>query len=358
MEETDKLAVIEKGGAGVINVSGDTCTVKTADYPEEHRNLVRWLFAFAKEMEWSWEDLARETKISTTTMYRVWTGKYRNTDTGELVDLTSLCERIARFKELAEERALARRLPFIETSVFRRIEKVCREALIMQTIAMIYGESQIGKTESLKEVARRNNHGNTVYVLMPASAGVQAMMKAIAEACHISVRTSFEQLRERVGNYLDGSKLLAIDEIHECFVSYQKSSLVKCLSVLRQLQEISQCGLVLCGTNVFRHELERGEFSQSLKQLRKRGIWELQLEDAPKEKDLAAIADFYKLPSPGGEAAELVKWIGKEMGLGKYTRFLARGAQLANKRNDRFGWKHFVEIVGIATKLKQKQEGQ
>jgi hypothetical protein len=49
---------------------------------------------------------------------------------------------------------------------------------------MVYGESQIGETASLKEYARRNNQGQTVYPLMPASAGVQSMVRAIAEACH------------------------------------------------------------------------------------------------------------------------------------------------------------------------------
>lgn len=354
MSDEQKLEVVDRGGRNVINISGDTCTVKTAAYPEEHRGLVRWLFAYAKESEWSWADLQRETNISSTTLYRVWNGKYANPESGEKIDLSNLCEKIARFKELALERGQQNRLRFVETSVFRRIDKICREALVMQAIGMIYGESQIGKTESLLEVARRNNHGNTPYVLMPASAGAQAMMKSIAAACHISARTGFEQLRERVTNFLDPSKLLIIDEVHESFVSYQRQSMVRCLSLLRQIQEVSQCGLILCGTNVFRTEMERGEFAQSLKQLRKRGIWELQLEDHPAGKDMALIWEAYKLAPPSGDAAELVKWIGKEFGLGKYTRFLARAAQLAHKRGARFTWKHFTEIVGVSLKLKEK----
>lgn len=368
------LTTFAKGGSKVINLSGDTVTLKTAEYQEDQRSLMRWLFAFAKDQEWGWEELEQKTGINTTTLSRIWNDTYRypkfelvKDDKGkvigkrahpranERVSLDSICERIARFKELAEDRAYAHKLPFIETSVFKRIDKVCREALVMQAIAFIYGESQIGKSESLKEHARRNDHGQTTYVLMPASAGVQAMMHTIAKACHISVRTSFEQLRERVENYLDGTKLLIIDEVHECFVSYQRSSMARCLSVLRQLQEASQCGLVLCGTNVFRHELEQGEFSQSLKQLRKRGIWELQLENYPSARDLQLIADHYKLPAPKGEAAELVTWISKEMGLGQYTKFMARAAQLAAKNGKRFAWEHFQKVVTIAAQLKQLQ---
>ena len=337
----------------VINISGDTVTLKTAEYPERSRGLVRWLYSIAKDQNWSWAELERHTNISTTRLYRIFTGTYLNPTTKEPIDLEPTCVDIDRFRDLWEERSMASRMPFIETSVYRRVEKVCREALIMQAIAFIYGESQIGKTASLQEVCRRRNHGQTTYVLMPASAGVQAMMKAIADACHISSRTSYEGLRSRVANYLDDSKLLIIDEVHECFISYQHTSMNRCLSLLRQIQERSQCGLVLCGTNVFRHELERGEFAQSLKQLRKRGIWELQLESEPTTTDLELIAAHYKLGKPDPEAAELIKWIAKEMGLGKYTKFLARSAKLAAAKKDRFTWDHFVNLVKIVNRMKE-----
>jgi len=278
--------------------------------------------------------------------------KVENTKAGQRISLDSLCEKVARLKELAEERALQKRGAFVETSLFRRIEKFCRETLVMQCIGIIYGEPQTGKTEAFKEYARRNNHGNTVYVLTPASGGAQAMLKAIATACHISERTSFEQLRERVGKFLDGSKLLIMDEVHELFLSYQEGSMLKCLGLLRQLQERSKCGLVLCGTNAFRNELEAGEFAQNLKQLRMRGIWELQLEGVMHTSDMAAIAESYKLPAPDKESGELLNWIRGE-GISKYTRFLARAGQLAAKRNQRFGWHHFRELVVVAEKMRR-----
>lgn len=337
-----------------INISGDTVTLKTADYPEEQRALVRWLHAYARSEQWSWDELEHWSGIDSSTMSRVWSGKYVNPTTGVPIKLDSICERIARCKDLMEERNAARRMPFIETSVFRRIEKVCREALVMQAIACIYGAPQIGKTASLKEVQRRNNHGQTVYVLTPASAGVQAMCKAIAEACNISGKTCFEKLRTRLQHFFDPTKLLIMDEIHEVFVSYHKGSLSKCFGVLRQLQEQSGCGLVLCGTNVFRNEIERGEFKRSLEQMSMRSIWELQLEASPTPEDLALIAKHFRLPKPTGEAAELVKWIAIEKGLGKYVKFITRSAQLAAAKHEPFTWAHFVKTVTIAAKMKEQ----
>jgi len=336
-----------------LNVSGDTMTVKTAGYPKGQRDLVRWLYGYAKDNDWNWGDLETIANISSTTAYRIWNGIHVDKKSGKYLDISEECDKIEILKEEAAARAAHGNRGFVETTVFKRISKVCEEALLCNTIAMVYGESQIGKTASLKEFARRNNHGQSVYALMPASAGVQSMMKAIADACHISTRTSFEGLRDRVLRFLDDSKLVILDEVHEAFVSYQKQATVKCMSVLRQIQEQTQCGLVLCGTNVFRNQIERGEFAQSLKQLRKRGIWELQLEDSPSKADIALIYRHYKLGKPTGEAVDLVKYINVDHGLGKFTKFMARASQVAADRREKFRWEHFVEVVGASALLRE-----
>jgi DNA transposition AAA+ family ATPase len=336
-----------------LNVSGDTMTVKTVGYPAEQRDLVRWLYGHAKDNDWNWGDVEAHTGISSTRVFRIWNGTYIHKHTGQPLDITDECRRIETLRQTAIDRGGKDLGGFVETTVFQRISKVCDEALLCNTIAMVYGESQIGKTASLKEYARRNNQGQTVYVLMPASAGVQSMMRAIAEACHISSRACFENLRNRVLRYLDDTKLLILDEVHEAFVSYQKQATVKCMSVLRQLQEQSQCGLVLCGTNVFRSQIERGEFAQSLKQLRKRGIWELQLENTPSSTDVALIYRHHKLGKPSGEAAALVKNITAEHGLGKFAKFMVRAAQVATSRREQFQWKHFAEVVGASALMRE-----
>jgi DNA transposition AAA+ family ATPase len=363
MNETNQsteLAAIPPGelarvanNKNIINTSGDTVAMALRAYPSDQGDNLAWLFHWAKENHKGWDAIARDVGTSYTTLYRIWNGRYVNPSNGKLIDITELCDDIAKFRKICEARELMTRLPFIETSVWRRIEKICRETLEAQNIAFIYGEPQIGKTACLKEFCRRNNHGRTIYVLMPASGGVQAMMQAIADACHISSRSSFSQLRERVGNFLDGNKLLIMDEMHEVFCSYQKSSMLKCLAVLRQLQETTGCGMVLCGTNVFRREMEQGEFAQALKQLRKRGIWELALENSPSSEDLRKISDFYKLGGPTGEIAEAVRTISHGFGLGKYIKFIQRAAQLAKSKNQRFSWDHFARIVSIAAELQR-----
>src|SRR5437773_51026 len=116
----------------VVNLSGDTVTLKTADYPDEQRDLLRWVFAHGRKQAWGWPEYEANTHVSVTTLYRIWTGKYRypkdHAKAGELIPLNGVCERLERFRSLALERDSARRTPFVETGVFKRIAHACREA--------------------------------------------------------------------------------------------------------------------------------------------------------------------------------------------------------------------------------------
>ena len=42
-----------------------------------------------------------------------------------------------------------------------------------------------------------------------------------------------------------------------------------------------------------------------------------------------------------------------EHGLGKFTKFMIRAAQVATSRRERFQWKHFVEVVGASTLMRE-----
>ena len=90
-----------------------------------------------------------------------------------------------------------------------------------------------------------------------------------------------------------------------------------------------------------------------MKQLRKRGIWELQLENTPSSTDVALIYRHHKLGKPSGEAAALVKNITAEHGLGKFAKFMVRAAQVATSRREQFQWKHFAEVVGASALMRE-----
>ena len=199
-----------------------------------------------------------------------------------------------------------------------------------------------------------NNHGQTPYVLVPAAGGVKGLMLEIANACHIGA-SSLDQMRTRVQHYLDESKLLILDEIHEIFY-YHPNSIAKCFGMLRQLHDTTGCGMILCGTNVARNEFERGQYAQSLKQLVRRGVWQIQLDDTTSNDDISLIAGHYNLGTPNPKVQKLIAIINKEYGLGKFTKFLARASAVAKARKQRLTWSHFQEIVSISENMRMTSE--
>lgn len=241
---------------------------------------------------------------------------------------------------------------FVETSVWERIDWVCRRALLRKKVAFVYGDSQIGKTTCLQERLRRNPAGHAFYVELPPAGGVQLMTRTIARALKVSSETRFEKLLLDVREDLDDSKLLIIDEIHRVFTTYPKSSVMRCLDVLRWLHDQTRCALVLCGTNVgFRDKLRDGEFSRYLQQLRRRGLYELQLPPVPPRADLDLIAVRYGLEPAAGEAEEIMTHIAREDGFGKFCIRLLDAVELAQKKKVPVTWEHFVKVHSIAEKM-------
>ena len=313
---------------------GDQVMQHTEKLPEEQRRLLRWLFFHSIENGVPMKDASEKVGYSVTTLYRVYCGEYEGS-------LDNVCEGIERYQRLCEQRAGIAKAVFVETETSRKIWKVCDAAITYNTIAKIYGDSQIGKTWALEEYARRHNHGQTRYVRLPAAAGIQMLIRGFAQACGISPRSCFEALRDRVVAATDGDTLWLVDELHQAFNTYQKRACVACLELVREIHDRTGCGMVLCGTNVAREEIEKGQHKLLLEQLDRRGIFTLQLAKHATWPDREAIARHFGLPKPEGDIRELVDAIVRTSGLKAFTSYLQAACKLAANRKVAVGWEHF-----------------
>lgn len=319
--------------------------VEKGSITQEQSDLIWWFFVLCKENDWNLAEAGRELGYeSGSTIWHLFHGTY-----GAKVD--TIINHIQRYRKTYEERAAYRNIQFIQTTVAKRIFEVCHAALISQSIAFIYGESQIGKTQALKEYARQNNHGQTKYVRLPACAGVQLVAKEVAKACYVSSNTCFDNLRGSILDAIDGHTLVLIDEAHQSFMSYQKSSQTKVYEFLREIQERTECGMVFCGTKVLRDELLFGKLSQMLKQFERRGIVQVMLPDTPPKRDLDAIAKAFGLEPATDNALEVVKDMIHRSGLGKYIKFLQAATRMAAKQQKKLTWDHFVTAHDIIARL-------
>ena len=373
-------------GLNSINLGGNTVTQCTEHLPDKQKLLIRWLHTHARNNEWAWPDLIKAVGYSSTTWYRIWTDKFRypkwerkedqqvpHKRAGERMPVDDQCTAIARFKKLSDQRESVKRATFVETSIWKRINWACQRAFVRQRVAFIFGESQIGKSTCGVEFQRQNNHGQTSYVEMPPAAGVQLMTREIAKALHVSTSTCYEKLITDVIAALDESKLLIIDEVHRVFTTYQKTSVMRCLDVLRYIHDKTKCGMVLIGTNVFRDQLKHGEFFQYLKQLRRRGLIEVQLPSAPPQEDLDLMAKHFGLdPAKHGtfewevkgslgskvkvkySSLDVMQHIAKEDGFGKYIIRLQDATELASNKDQALGWEHFCRAHHLIAAMAQE----
>ena len=351
-EEVKDAAKVEQGDAEQTgqeraswSFGGDQVTQNTAAYDEKHRQLIRWMFFYCIEQKIPMKVAADKIGYSNTTIYRLLKGDYQG-NVGEVAAA------IARWKRLCDERAEITTVTFVETATVRKVWQICDAANIYRSIAVIYGDSQIGKTWALQEYARRHNHGQTRYVRLPAAAGVQMLIRTFAHACGISPKSSFEQLRERVVRATDENTLWLVDELHQAFNTYQKHSRLACLELIREIHDLTQCGMVLCGTNIARDEIESGQHKELLAQLRRRGIFRLQLPAYAPWPDRIAIAKHFGIADqPEGPVRKLVDEIITRNGLKAYTSYLQAASRIAAKRKAALDWKHFQTAYDLIARL-------
>lgn len=316
---------------------------------QDQVDLIWWFFSHAKESRWSLTRCSVELGYdSDTTMYRVFNCIYG-------AKLDNVCARILRFKKTVEARGNINDVPFVETSIARKVKQVCQAAWASQSIAMIWGDTQIGKTYALQHYARENNHGTTKYVRMPAKAGIQIVAKEFARACYVSADASFEGIRERILKAVDSSNLVIVDETHEAFISYLKTSAIAIMEFLREIHDRTRCGMVLCMTNIGRDEIEHGKLSPVLKQLSRRGVIKLQLPDQAPESDFHLIARrAFKLEKPEGDVLEIVRTIRHLNGIGVFCHYLKIGARIAKNAGEDFSWDHFRLGYNTLASLSEK----
>lgn len=350
--------------AGAINIGGNTVTKATEHLTDEQKTLVRWLFNYAKERDWDWNDLHRETGIDRTLAWRVWTDSYRypeyvgkkkdgvrNPRANERIPLDGFCERINKFKSLAEARPELFSEGFVRTSIWNEIEFICNKAHARKKMGFIFGDSQIGKTTCLREYQRQHNHGQTHYIAMPPMANALSLTRHIARALHVNVVSSAYRLRENVLDAVDSDNLLIFDEMHRVFTNYRAANVPAVMDTIRELHDERQCGIVLCGTNVFRDGIRAEEYVKFMSQIVRRNLYPRQLPATPPRSDLDLISAHHGLEPATGKAEEILLHIAETGGFGVVCTRLADAKGVAEKAGEPLNWGHFVKAYNIIRKM-------
>lgn len=350
-EDTDKIVAQSQR----MSIPGDQVQTALArlledgEITEADKAEIWWFYSYCMDRSMTLEDAGKAINKDASTAYRLFMGRY-----GARYD--NLIEAVQRYHKLADARGNRKVIGFVETSTWKKIDQVCRHALVGQLPAFIFGDSQIGKTSCLMEFTRRNNHGQTKYIRMPAAPTFWQIQREVAKACYISAKASSSEIQTRVFDSISDQMLLIFDEMHQPLISSSNATAVRIIEWLRELYDRTGCGIVFCGTRVFRDEIETGKLALILEQFRRRGIIRLQLPATPPKSDINRFAAAFGLPPPDGDAAEIIATMLKQSGLGQFCKFLQSASNLAAKQKKEMSWDHFVVAYDVIQRLSQTKE--
>lgn len=319
-------------------IAGDIVFEATKDLPDDQRSLIRRLNDYGHARNLTLEELGALINYSATTLSRV----FRNDYSG---DLAGFCEEVNRFFELDEKRSTTKAAPFITTQLYRRIEAVCDQTREFQKISLIIGDSQIGKTTSLRHYTATHNHGSTRMVEMPVCGNLGQFLRVLAATLNIS-EGGTTAMRERILRAFDHRMLLIVDEVDRCLaVKGGGHGSIRTLEFIRELYDATQCGVVLSATRLLSAALDdrHAGFARLMEQTKRRRLFNLHLPARPEQADLNAFAAHYGLPPAEGAALALQERVIRDEALGVWLTKLRMAARIAAKqKKGAMSWRHVL----------------
>ncbi len=321
----------------------------TERLPDEQRLALRWLHAHYWDSGESLAEIARAVGYDGGTLSKVFHGKYEG-------DLAAVTQAVLRFRRVTEERASIHRAPFIETKLYREIEQCCDAALTYQKLVFIYGESQVGKTASLEHYQQTHNHGQTIMVTMPPGGALSNFLAALAPKVRVGTNNRPTQMMQTITRALGPHNCLLVDEAARAFLNRTETGGLKTLDFIRELHDVSKCGVVLCGTNIFREGMESMALRKFLNQFNRRCLFRKQLPNVPTRADLNAFARHYGLDPAEGEAQRVQRAVVGEHGLGVWLTTLMAASRKAANTKRTMNWSDVMKAHAFFAKLEQTPE--
>ncbi len=286
-----------------FRIAGDVVNRSVSELPSEERRLIWWLYHHCVRHDFNKDELGKLLKKPNGNEFYSGDSIVQMLSGGRIrrgENIQPMLTAIKSLKDIEEERESLVKSGFIETRLYKEIERRVNRARVRQRIQFVFGESQIGKTESLLEYKRRHNHGQTLFMECPTGGRLDKFLQALGKELNITYFANIAQLSERIIDGFDSNMVLICDEMHRCLKRGSVAGL-EVFSFLRELWNRKKCGIVVCMTDEGRDNFLHGPHSKALQQLWRRRMPPLQLPSVPPLDDLALFADAYGLEPAGDE---------------------------------------------------------
>ncbi|OOR95809.1 transcriptional regulator [Canicola haemoglobinophilus] len=221
------------------------------------------------------KQVANAFGVSVTTVSQYLSGKYQGN-----------CEELDRKIDEMLERQKAKvveakyNAEFVPTLAAKRGMEVMQFAHVEGEINVIFGAAGLGKTQMLKEYARRNS--SAVLIEVDPSCTPKVLLRKIAESVGATARGINNELLDSIVSKLKGSeRLLMVDEAELLST--------RSLEFIRRIHDLSGIGVVLAGMPRLLVNL-KGK-NNELAQLYSRVGFACDLGNALPDDDLALLAE-------------------------------------------------------------------
>jgi hypothetical protein len=326
--------------------------------PEEQQALIYWLDDYARGRDLPMDDLASRLKQPTGKAYSRDSVYQSITGRREPEQLANFLQAVADLKKLETERDKITRIGFVETDISRRIFKACDTTRNFGKLGIIVGNTHIGKTTALAEYTRRNNHGATQYVRMPAGGGLTMFLRRLADVLNVANTGNNHTIGTKIAGRFDSRTLLIVDEFHQCFPrptanrrNTGKPAVFYTIEWLRELHDITGCPILYSVTPVYDQAMKDETFAGIFKQTLQRAMLTVRLPDAPTRKSLDSFAKHFGLEPAKHEALDIQTEVVTRHSLGKWTSILEGASRIASHAGAPLDWEHVLKSHAALVRL-------
>lgn len=192
---------------------------------------------------WSYTEIGRECGYDGSVVSKVFGGKY----TGDLASVRDAMgdamRRLLGTSDGAE----------ILTQTAAVIGEALRQSHGSEWMTVIYGPAGIGKTHALRRYVRRcersRSRRRALLFTLDQQANTRSIMLELANALQISTRGETSVITHAIVETLRKTPhLLIFDEVNNLTFNPRKPVVAAALNTLRQINDLTSCGIVLCGT--------------------------------------------------------------------------------------------------------------
>jgi DNA transposition AAA+ family ATPase len=216
---------------------------------EDRRTLLAYHQNILADRSYNWHRVKDEIGYDSSTMSRVFRGKYAGSYANVVVAIR---------RHLENKKDAVSASAFVKNRISKTIWNAFDYALANSTGTLVIGPSRTGKTEAAKAYAASNDaRGKVVYFQTPPIGGVGALLSGLCRAVGASRRLIPAEALNAVCRALGPSRLLVIDEAHRLLSA---SSVNRQLEVIRYIHDETRCAFALIATARLEDELTASRY--------------------------------------------------------------------------------------------------